>query len=63
MKFFCSTGDDMEPLLITLKTAFDALVCGEGRPLVWRVDKKQRPIVGDKINLRVPSNEIFLLNG
>ena len=43
--------------------AVDVLVRGEGRPLVWRVDKKQRPLVGDKINLRVPSNEIFLLNG
>ena len=43
--------------------AFDVIVRRAGKQLIWRVKKNRRPQVGDKINLRVPSNEIFLFNG
>lgn len=40
--------------------AFDVIIRREGKQLIWRVDKKQRPIVGDEINLRLPTDKIFL---
>ena len=40
--------------------AFDVIVRRDGKSLVWRVDKNRRVDVGDKVNLRVPADEIFL---